>query len=106
MIPSTPFEGSVLARHTKMSAIRALVIQVLRPFKIQPSSCRSARVCIEKMSEPASGSLAALAPSRLPSHSPGRYRRFCARVPKARIDIVVVQSEAPVAKTSPVSRQP
>ena len=52
------------------------MIQVLRPFKIQPSRCRSARVCIEKISEPASGSLAALAPSRLPSQSPGRYRRF------------------------------
>ena len=31
-----------------------------------------------KMSEPASGSLAALAPMRLPSHSPGRYRSRCA----------------------------
>jgi hypothetical protein len=38
-------------------------------------------VRIEKTSDPAFGSLAPLAPMRLPSHKPGRYFRFCSSVP-------------------------
>ena len=59
-----------------------------------------------KMSEPASGSLAPLAPKLRPSQRRGRYRVFCASVPKVRIGIVIVQSEALRAKISPVSGQP
>ena len=71
-MPSTPLEGSVLAKQTTRSAMAPLVIQVLRPFKIQPSPCRTARVSMPKISEPAPGSLAALAPRSRPSHRPGR----------------------------------
>ena len=72
MIPSTPLDGSVLAKQTTRSAIAPLVIQVFCPFKIQPSRRRSARVCMLKISEPASGSLAALAPRILPLQRPGK----------------------------------
>ena len=77
-----PLDGSVVAKQRNRSATGPAVIQVLRPLRIQRSPRRSARVRMAKMSEPASGSLAPLAPSRLPSHRPGRYRRFWASVPK------------------------
>ena len=82
------------------------MIQVLRPFSTHPSPRRSARVCMPKMSEPASGSLAPLAPNKRPSQSPRKYRLFWASVPKARIGIVTVQSEALIAKINPLSGQP
>ena len=106
VIPSTPLDGSVVAKQRKRSAIGPPVIQTLRPFRTQRSPRRSARVVMLKMSEPASGSLAPLAPKLRPSHRPGRYRAFWASVPKARIGIVIVQSEAFSAKISPVSGQP
>ena len=73
VMPRMPLDGSVLAKQRNRSAIGPAVIQVLRPFRTQPSPWRSARVCHAEDSEPASGSLAALAPSSRPSHRPGRY---------------------------------
>ena len=59
-----------------------------------------------KMSEPASASLAPLAPTSVPSQRPGRYRRFWSSVPYRRIGIELVQSEAFIAKIRPLSGQP
>ena len=64
--------GSVVAKQRNRSAIGPPVIQTLRPLSTQRSPRRSARVCMLKMSEPASGSLAPLAPKSVPSHRPGQ----------------------------------
>ena len=106
VIPSTPLDGSVVAKQRKRSAIGPPVIQTLRPFRTQRSPRRSARVVMLKMSEPASGSLAPLAPKLRPSHRPGRYSPSGPRCRRPRIGIVIVQSEALRAKISPVSGQP
>ena len=59
-----------------------------------------------KMSDPASGSLAPLAPTSEPSQSFGSQRRFWSSVPYRRIGIVFVQVDALMAKISAVSGQP
>ena len=71
-IPRMPLDGSVLAKQRNNSAFGPAVIQVFRPFRTQPSPRRSARVVIAKMSEPASGSLAPLAPRTVPAQRPGK----------------------------------
>ena len=96
----------MVAKTTKTSATGPPVIQIFRPLRTQQSPSRVARVVMLKMSEPAAGSLAALAPKRLPSQRPGSQRRRWSSVPNLRIGIVTVQSEAFSAKTSPVSGQP
>ncbi len=58
------------------------------------------------MSEPASASLAPLAPTSVPSQRAGRNRRFCSVEPWSRIGIATVQSAALMAKISPLSLQP
>ena len=93
-MPRTPLLGSVVAKQRKTSATGPPVIQTLRPLSTQRSLLRSARVFMLKMSEPASGSLAPLAPKWRPSTSGGRNRFFWASSPNMRIGIVIVQSDA------------
>ena len=59
-----------------------------------------------KMSEPAPGSLAPLAPISVPSHNPGRYLSICSGVPYLRIGIELVHKWALIENSSPWSRQP
>ena len=82
------------------------MIQVLRPFKIQPSLVPLGPRLHRKDIRPGFGLAGGVGAQQAAVAEPGRYRCFCASVPKAMIAIVVVQSEAPVAKTRPVSAQP
>ena len=59
----------------------ALEIQVLVPFKRQPSPSRTAVVDIAATSDPASGSDSANAVIVSPAATPGNSARFCASLP-------------------------
>ena len=106
VMPSTPLVGSVVAKQRKRSATGPPVIHTLRPFKTQRSPLRSARVFMLKMSEPASGSLAPLAPKLRPSHRAGKVASLLGVGAEMTIGIVIVQSDALRAKIRPVSGQP
>ena len=73
------------------SAIWALVTNVFAPEITYESPSRTACVRIAKTSDPASGSEAALAPMKRPSHSPGSHVARCSSVPNVRVGIEFVQ---------------
>ncbi len=65
----------------KKSAKPPLVIHVLVPSMRQPSPLAVARARMAAVSEPASGSVSAYAPSSSPVASRGRYFAFCSSLP-------------------------
>jgi hypothetical protein len=54
------------------SAIEPFVMKILEPFSTQPSPSRRARHLMAPASDPASGSVMAMAPIHSPVHSFGR----------------------------------
>ncbi len=60
-----------------------LVMNIFRPFSTQVSPSRTARVVIPATSEPASGSVSAIAPIFSPLIAGRRYRSFSASVPNS-----------------------
>jgi len=74
-----------------MWARLARVHQVLAPVTRYSSACRTARVLMAAVSEPASGSVNAAAVSRSPPAIPGRKRCFCSSVPCAKRSVPVIR---------------
>ena len=61
-MPRCPEPGSVWATSVRKSARAPLVMNILRPLTIHVSPSRTARVVMSATSEPASGSVIAMAP--------------------------------------------
>ena len=64
------------------SAIPPLVMNILVPLMTKPSPSRCAVVLMAATSEPASGSVTAMAVSTSPVTIPGSQRAFCSSLPK------------------------
>ena len=71
-----------------ISAIGALVIQVLAPFSTKPPRARFALVRIDAGSEPPSASVKPKQPAISPLARRGRNLRFCSSVPNAKIGCI------------------
>jgi hypothetical protein len=83
--PSFPFPLSVTARITYTPPTLPWVMNILVPLITQRSPVHSARVFMERESEPDPGSVRAHAPSVFPEARPGRYRRLMSSDPKPRM---------------------
>ena len=91
-----PPSGVVLATTITRSARMPLEMNVLEPFRSQWSPLSSAVVRMPWRSEPAPGSVIAMAVMSEPSQKPGSQRRFCSSVAspvRYGPDDVVVQAE-------------
>src|ERR1035437_3116141 len=83
--PLAPAAGSVLATTTTRSQLRPLLMKVLLPLITYSSPCLTALVRIAFRSEPAPGSLMAIARMHSPLAHLGSQRRFCSSDPRRRI---------------------
>ena len=81
VIPRCPPSGSVFAPTTRTSARPALVMYILRPSSTQPSSVRRARAVMPATSEPAPGSVTAIAAMASPAASAATQRSCWSVVP-------------------------
>ena len=79
---------AVTVQHAVMS-VPELVMNIFSPSIVQPPSGRAAaRVRQAPASEPASGSVSPIAPSRRPAARSGTQRRLCRSSPCCTIGIV------------------
>ncbi|SQA26331.1 Uncharacterised protein [Streptomyces griseus] len=75
-----PPSAVVFATTTTRSAMMPLEMKVLEPFSSQWSPLSSAVVRMPWRSEPAPGSVMAMAVTVSPEQKPGSQRRFCSSV--------------------------
>ena len=80
-MPFEPFDGSVLATTPTRPACRPFEMKVLEPFSTYSSPSRTARALTACRSEPAPGSVIAIAPTSSPVAMRGSQRCFCSSVP-------------------------
>ena len=79
-MPCAPFSGSVFATTITRSELMPLVMNVFEPLSTQSSPSRTAVVLMPCRSEPAAGSLIAIAVISSPEQNPGNQRAFCSSV--------------------------
>jgi len=80
-MPRARSAGSVLQTTTTNPARKPFEMKVFEPLIAYWLPCRSARVRIAWRSDPAPGSVIAIAPTSSPLARRGRYRRFWSSVP-------------------------
>jgi len=74
------FNRAVSARRQPGSAFKPFVMKVLEPFRTQPSDVRVAEVRMAARSEPAVGSVIAIAVISSPEQNEGSHRSLCSAV--------------------------
>ena len=80
-MPRDPCVGSVLTTTPTRPACRPFEMNVFEPLMTYSSPSRTARVRIACRSEPALGSVIAIAPTSSPVAMRDNQSRFCASVP-------------------------
>ncbi len=78
-----------------------LVMNVLEPLSTQPPETLRAVVRIPARSEPASGSVMAMASTELPAMASGRKRRCCSGLPNCRMGGMAISVWAITPMDSP-----
>ena len=81
VIPLCPASGFVFAYTTMTSARGPLVMNIFVPLRTYESPLLSALVVIDRASEPAPGSVMAMAPIVFPAIRLGRYLLLCSSLP-------------------------
>src|SRR3954447_9069724 len=101
--PSGP---PVLASTVQTSAMGPLVMKILLPLSTHSSPSRTAVVFSAAASDPASGSVDAQHPMKLPSHNPGSQRCLSSSDPCSAIGRDPITQWAPSDSVRPPSRPP